>query len=450
MKYVIDHFLRIKKLVIYDSEIPVNRKEFITNQPFDCRNSVRTSNLVSIEHRLQRPMFFLVKQLKINDELLFDYSNTCELLNFFQNLESLELSALRLQSNGTLRLPALKILTLHFTCVNGNCNKLTLDTIKLQRLRFEFYDQMNLIILYPQQITHLRINDYHHIIRQMTNLEYLFIDRLDVVENDLLRCLPKIKEIHLDHAQQVYANIRKQAYLYAKQSTVYLRGIDFEPTDDAFKQLDHATSRSIIEQFSLKYDRLASTLPFVNYVEYEYLDTYFDTIPSGLLDRMVNLCTLFVDRITNVNKFLTFFNQCSRALRTLSAVELKNTNLDQTFYSSMPNVCTNLYFLTIKDEQSLVDDLNFDFLFKFQYLVRFSTNKHLTIDFVRRMINQLKHLTQIRFRGKDCKIHLFFYIKNSIELYIKNIIKNETSELTFTNFNDLFSYLEPYEMLRIN
>lgn len=434
---VIDHLLRIEKLVIYSSVIPVNYREFSTNRLFDCRHSVQTSKLERIERHLKAPIFSAIKQLKINDEFLHRYPNTCELLNHFKSLSSLEITAVRLQQAGTLTLPNLRILTVHLTCIDGNTNKLRLDTKKLERLRFEYFDrQMNLELLYPETISHCRVNEFHHTIKSMSSLEYLFVDswKEQVDDRLLLHNLPKIKEIHLGRCGQVFSSLKDQAKLYNRDVAVYLLGIQFETvTRELLDTFHFESNQRTIELLHANYDKLSPVIPNVNYVE--YLEENFKGVPTDLISRLVDLQSVFVERIGNMNEFLLFFKHC----KSLTLLQIKNSSLDQKFYSNLPNACPTLQFLTIKikENQKLLYSLNFDFLFKLKYLLTFTTNKQLSWNFVRRMVNDLKHAAWFRYGYLGNKVHLN---ANRYELVVKK--KKKNVEKSFTTLDDLFKFLK--------
>ena len=438
---VIDHLLRIETLVIYHSVIPVNYREFSTNRPFDCHHSLRTANLERIESHLKTPMFSAIRQLKINDELLHRYPNTCELLNHFKNLVSLEIAAVRLQQAGTLTLPNLRVLTLHFSCFDGNTNKLRLDTPKLERLRFEHFNgQMNLELLYPETIRYCRVNEFHSIIKSMTGLEYLFVDRWkEELDNRLLHSLPKIKEIHLGRCGQVFTGLKDQVKLYDRDVAVYLLGIRFYAvTPELLDTFSFESSQRTIELWRANFDRLAPAIAGVYYLEYQYLEENFKRVPSDLVGRLVDLQSVFVGPIANMNEFLAFFKQC----KSLTLLEIKNSSLDQNFYSNLPNACPTLQYLTIKikENQKLLYSLNFDFLFDLKYLLTFTTNKQLSWNFARRMVGDLKHATVFRYGYLSNKVHLNLYYANKYELVVKK--KKRQVEKSFTTLDDLFKFLK--------
>ena len=342
-RFTIDSLLRLEKLMIYSSVIPVNYLEFSTYRPFDCLHSVQTLKLETIENHLKVPMFSALKQLKINDEFLHNYPNTCELLNYFKNLTSLEIAAVRLRQAGTLSLPNLRILTVHFTCYDGNTNKLRLNTKRLERLRFEYYNnQMNLDLSNPETISHCWVNEFHPIIKSMTNLQCLLVNRWKAeIDHKLLHHFSRIQEIHLNRCGHVFSNLKNQAKLYGHDVTIYLLGIAFgEVTSELLDSLSFESSQRTVELLHAHYDKLSPVIPEIYYLEYNYLEENFKKIPDDLIGRLVSLQSVFVKRILDINEFLRFFKQC----KSLTALEIKNSTLDQAFYSNLSNACPTLQY----------------------------------------------------------------------------------------------------------
>lgn len=398
-KYIVDNYVKLNNLIIYMTRPPINRLEFYTYEPFQGVHSVKIWNFDDNYNDLFRQSLFSnLKKLMISCEIDNSIEIHCNLLNSFGNLKSLELDRINLAMNDTLRLSNLRILTIKYSSsMKDHKDKLTLDTIKLKRLRLEAGTHMNLEIVHPDKITYLRIEYYHNIVKSLTNLEVLICDKLERLDKDLFGSLKNLKEFHFDSELALFNEVKSQANLLDRNELkIYLKGIEFESIDG--QEFSEESSKQIINHFFVNSNRTADIIPFVKYLEYDHLEDKSEQVLVDLARKFVDLELILANRaITNKERFLNFLSH----LNPIRWLKLKNSLLDQNFYDHhLLQIFPNIEFLKIKEENELIDILNFSFLLKLEHLCIFKTNKNMPFDLCSEIFKNLKYIFMLKMTDK--------------------------------------------------
>lgn len=143
-----------------------------------------------------------VKCLIINTPLFYE---DAKVFNQFQQLEHLEFHSLIWEQvcPPQIILPNLKILRIESAAYNhGGC---TIDAPKLETVSCN-KGLDGIKFLHSKSVRHLEIGDIQSDLKKFVNVEVFSCFNLDSLIFDLLRQLPKLKEIHLvnDHYKDIY------------------------------------------------------------------------------------------------------------------------------------------------------------------------------------------------------------------------------------------------------
>jgi len=440
--YAIISTIKLRNLVIAEDEykFTLNRKWFGTDESrkmneIDTLHTILCPNLsssIQIESQLKSYLFSGIKQLFIHSNYLsFKSSDLGDCLNHFTKLETLEILNLELQSESRLCLPNLKVLNIS---VRGDL--FVLDTPKLETVKIQFLNCIdNIKFIYPQQIRHAEFQEKRKLLRKFSNLEYLYCKRFEAIEDNFLMNYPKLKQIHFDGNDQVFAKLKSQKERFHKKDLkIYFLGVHF----DNLPQYSSAYNHSDLYEKNVKLladnygkNKIANVLPFVERINYNIYEENFKELPKDLVRRFVNLEQVTVtNKVNDQQKFTNFLKVCSN----FSILKLNNSSLDSFFYTNrLPECCPSLTSLTIKDEN--VEELDFDFLFRLSYLINLITNKQLSIDFVYDLFTKLKHFEQIWFSHLNDKVRIVTNENRLLRLFI-----NE-KETQFYNIDEMFDFM---------
>lgn len=429
--------IKLRSLVIAEDEykFTLNRTWFGSDEGIDTLHTILCPNLsrsIQIESQLRRSLFSSVKQLYIHSNYLsFKSSDLGNCLNHFTRLERLEILNLEIQAESKLVLPNLRSLNI---IVRGDL--LILDTPCLEKLKIQFLNTIdNIKFLYPKRIKYAEFQENRKLLRQFTEIEQLYCKRFESIEDDFLLNHPQLKQVHFDGTDQVFAKLKAQKErLHRRDLKIYFLGIHFDHLPQYSSALNHSdlyekNVKLLAENYPKQ--KVAGVLPFVEQVNYNIYEENFKQLPKDLVRRFVNLEQVRVtNKVNDPRKFANFLTACSN----FSNLKLVNSALDSHFYSHLlPECCPSLTGLTIKDQH--VDELDFDFCFRLDYLITLITNKQLSIEFVYDLFTRLKHFEQIWFNHLEDKVRIVTREDRSLRLFI-----NE-KESQFNDVEEMFEFM---------
>lgn len=436
-KFIIDN-LKLRNLVIAEDEFKftLNRKWFATNEPIDTLHTIlcpsNPAESLKIESQLRKNLFSSIKQLYIHSNYLsFKSDDLGNCLNHFKRLEILEILNLEINSESKLILPNLKVLN---WSVRGDI--CVLDTPKLELVKIQFLNGMdNIEFLYPEKIKHAEFQEKRNILKKFVNLEHLAIKHLEFIEADFLQHHSKLKQIHFDSNDVVFFELKQQKErLKRKDLKIFFLGINFDELPQYSSAFNHSelyekNIKLLAEAYERK--RIANVLPFVEQINYNTFEDNFKQLPKDLIERFVNLELVKVTKkVEDLKKFQNFLKNTSN----FSSLKLNNSSLNAQFYSEqLPACCPSITNLTIKDEN--IEEIDFDFLFKLDYLISLITNKQLSIEFVYDLFTKLKHFEQIWFSHLEDKVRIVTNESKLLRLYI-----NE-KETQFHCLDEMFKFM---------
>ena len=310
---------------------------------------------------------------------------------------------------------------------------LNLDAPKLTKLKKITFG--NILLVHPESVLFYYGSVYSYDICKFINLEYLINDYLYFGE-DILNYLKKLKEIHFNSDSWTLENLRiqKRKYLLSKLKFYYL-----EVDSDVFNSIEdlnesirnranfgNIIDEETIEFYSEHHLNLSNPFYFLNTINYNQLsESNLDLI--GFISKLNNLKELKL----NDGHFIIdeFFN----LLKLIKYLKILNVtrSMNQDFYNQIPNYCSVIEKLIIKNKNEL--DLNF--IFNFKDIQHLETNQQLTIEFINKIYNRFKSLNSVNFyfRGREVNILI------STKVFT---LKIEEFRLTFHKLDDLFKYLD--------
>ena len=433
--FIIDS-LKLKNLVIAEDEykFTLNKNWYQSDEPIDTLHTILCPNLsrsIQIECQLRRNLFSSIKQLYIHSNYLsFKSGDLGCYINHFVRLEKLEIVNLEIQSSSKLILPNLKSLNIS---VRGDL--CILDTPKLEVIKIQFLNTIdNIKLLYPQRIKHAEFQEKRKLLKKFVNLEFLYCKHFESIEDNFLANYPKLQQIHFDGNDQVFAKIKQQKdRLHKNELKIYFLGVQYNELPQYSSAFNHSDLyEKNVKLIAKNYpkNKIASILPFVENINYNIYEDNFKQLPKDLLRRFVNLEQVKVtNKLADQLKFIQFLRTCSN----FSSLMLINSTLNLDFYAKLIECSPSLTGLTIKDDN--IEELDFQFLFKFNYLIKLVTNKQLSIEFVRELFSKLKHFEQIWFQHLDDKIRIVTSEKRMLRLFV-----NE-KETQFQTKDEMFNFM---------
>lgn len=430
---VINSYLRLKQLVVIRKAIvPSFRKWFGTSDSVDCRHVLTATNI----HLMESSIFSGLKQL-------FVYKTTVpiKLVNSLVRLERLELEYSFLETSKTensLKLPELRIAQLY-----ESCGGLVVCAPKL--LRFQ-NRASNLSFAHPESLETYDCLFYNKFVDSFVNLVYLLCAGLEGSAqqgtDDLLRKLPKLREVHTWSTVGL-ENLKKQkAALHRHDLSICFHGIRDEVNIDRLISTMNACRdlNQSIDAFSTYRSNLASIVPRIEVATYERLNSY--QLPVNFIRKFVNLSKLIVSQpVQDLNRLSEFLRECNR-FTSLRSINFRSALLSQEFVDQLPELVPNLTCLSL--------DLNVNSL-NCWFLLRFSgnfetvhTDQELDARLVCELVAKNRGLAGMKFMLKKKQ----FWLVPSLGYKLKNKSNFIRSDSLDELFDQLISIREPKSKCR--
>jgi len=332
-------------------------------------------------------------------------------LNQFKTLEYIEVYTSFSLTPQSINLKNLKVLKIKDPIIYS---PIKLDTPNL--IELEYYGSLDgILIKNPLSIARLTTYIFDDEVIRFKNLQYLNIQRYRPSDSDLLKRLPKLKEIFfhiqdLDDFNQIEYQPKIDELLKHRLESgrsdvkVYCDDIylvdgksyeDFELEDDnGYKYLCNWNNLT---------DRIPLPIERINYTDImrgieEHHNNQF---PADLFKRFFNLnyVELGYSYKLDADRFISFLSN----LHNIHSLYLNYAPYNQSFYDQLPIACPYLKHLVFeqfsgeryekneedakenenKDADMKKERLNFNFALQFKMLDRFGTNQEFTIDEIR-------------------------------------------------------------------
>ena len=251
-------------------------------------------------------------------------------------------------------------------------------------------------LTHPEQIRHVRTSsgcfeDNIEFLKQFKCVRELDcrMDDLSGIPN-LIELITDYKELQILSIQAINRSYKKAEIEQLKEQLittwpnleVYLNGLHIKLFDKlkCFHQ-DSVLGSNL--DFYLQQHRSTSKLLRQFYsLDYDHWESFEPRIPSGFLQKLVNLSIIKVNgRVNNPNCLANLLCKCN----LITMLNLTNSLLGQTFYSNLGHYAPYLTSLEIQDDLALVESLNFNFLFEFSDLCFFKVNRALDLNLAYRL-----------------------------------------------------------------
>ena len=407
--------VRIEELIICPTTYDPKTLWFYTNKSIDYRGSVKfetfckhSLNLFRLTRSTQTffsPLSRLLSTLKYihfgsfdnSDRLDFNFS----LLNPFTRLEQLDVGCQIVGDHQVLSPPNLRIIKFEFLDRSSFLFKTPkLEVLSLPNLKSTSFHQ-------PETLRHLVIGIYGKAIKSFINLEVLVLDSISTLDRNVLAVFRKLKQLYL---YPELLGLRGGAYAQFKDKINYIfnQKIILKRNDFAiywlnvrlenlakFEEYDFNQSNELQFQIS-NYDLLNGDLARFHEIDYTVLMNSINQIPDDFFSKFIQIESVRVaSKINDPNQFLVFLKN----LQYLYSLDLMNTSLGSSFYNNLPAILDcQLSDLLIHETDNL--KLNFKFILKLKFLVRFRTNQQFTnsFDLATKCFPILKYLWLFEFK----------------------------------------------------
>ena len=432
--------LKLSSLVISDHSF--RRRYFHSNKPVDYGHRVMIYTFRPFQPILSEPIFTNLKSLFI------DFSRVCieiensESINQFKRLERLELDGLTLRNLEcfTISLPFLRTLSIQnldsYTGSNHPDCRITINSPSLANLRIAIRKGYKIGFTFARSVRFLEIFEWQDFVCDLTELEYLYCNRIKGVTNEKYSKLEKLKELHMDAQENVFVNLVKQRErLQRMHPKIFVLGVDFEHGSPiGFHWPDHNEAHLDEEWMAAFYwqnrHKIANVLPFINVIDYGLLEKHFgNAISAHFGGKFTDLYQLRVTKVNHKSQFINFLNDCRLRNLYLDAA----AELDQSFYNdTLPTLCPTLECLVICSHPGP----NYDFLFKFKSLVLITVSCELPAEFVKSVVQHFTELEMFAFTYQSQFTQVCICSKNKNVLYL-----GDDSPIEFKELDELFEYL---------
>lgn len=321
-------------------------------------------------------------------------------LNNFQQLETLYINlrhAVMLNSESK-EMPRIKLNELKNLCVDQNLGfpiGLSFDCPKLR-----FISALTLItleIVNPKTITQVETLPQDKELPRLErfiNLEY-FHSNTGCYREQHIKALitqsPNLKFLRVPQPKTKNELIELRQFLKKRRRPidVYVGGLPIDHwIPQCWDNLDLLKFYFDNNQFL----KISTDIHSVNYENWQKLEAGRE-LPATFQSRLVNLSEVEVTKkIVNVDHFVKFIVNC----KMLQSLTLNNSSLEKEFYSNLPNYLHYLSSLSISDDEDLLAQIEFSFLFKLRDLFDFEINHPLNLSFIRELVLKNTKLKYIK------------------------------------------------------
>ena len=426
-KNIVDS-IKVNDLMICDSHDCLVNSWFISNEPISLKNSLWNLKF-STSFQLPSRFYGSVRRLKLNIYNL-DSSNL-KWLHKFNQLEQLEINCINHLGNLLISLPCLN--TLYIGLISENWSSktefLVFNTPKLQFAYFGYHvlNVVRLIHFDCLQYLELKGDGGYSDLNQFKNLKIVHCNQIMTISLNLMKSfigLPKLVELHFDSLgvprsikltkklrilfNYFSEQIKKRRKLNLK---LYFRGVLIK--DD--REFDDYKFGEDIWSIHMKhYDSLADCYPWYEEMYFRYLIGSTGEIPINFTQKYPNIRIVYVDKDVEQDKLIWFLRGC----RNLVDLTIE-TSITQQFYDQLPDCNCGLRCLTVNHYSG---EINFDFLYKLEFLVSFVSVSPLSMEIALDLMTKLKYCKWLKFgseRFREKQVYIEKAGKNDFKIEMR-------------------------------
>lgn len=397
-----------KSLVIAKNRLYTNFKWFDDHKLVDFKNLILYRKKFIQSNLFTNRYFIKLKKLHFHyDGYGLDKSVKLNNLNFLNNFKQLETMALVLINvNFFIVLESLlNLKSVHFDL--DHKSSLICFSPKLEFLMGNNFD--NLHFKYVEQLKHLQTNkdtihNFESLKKFTSYLQYLKVtlngaNNIDLLI-DLINEMKKLKEICIKNHSKKQLDLSKLKICTEKRLIkVFVNGILIDHFDKISSNKDcYLLDEDKLQVYLANYQSIHQNLYFITTINYNSFESFSNCIPNDFQTRLVNLIRIIVNcNVTKKDYFIKFLIYCER----IQKLELVQSSLEPNFYLNLNYYLPFLYHLIIQDNEKIIDQIDFNFLFKLKHLSTFKINYHLDLNLVQELFIQKKVFIQIEFLFDD-------------------------------------------------
>ena len=429
-KNIVDS-IKVNDLMISDSADSILNSWFITNEPISLKNRLWNSNL-STSFQLPSRFYESVRRLKLNN--LID-STSLRWVEKFDQLEQLEIYCILSIENVLISLPCLN--KLYISSISDESSSrtefLVFNAPKLQFAYFGYkvFDAVRLIHFDCLEHLEFKNGGGYSDLNHFKNLKIVHCHLVMDISLDLMKSLirlPKLAELHCNALGITYPDyygnpndseverLRILFNYFSKQIKVlrilnlklYFEGVLIK----SGKEFDDCNFGQRTLSLHMKnYDSLADCIPWFQEMDISELFESTSEFPININQKYPNITSVRVDGTVEEEKLIWFLRGC----RNLTELIIYKQSLTQQFYDQLVDWHCGLETLSIGCNA----EINFDFLYKLEFLFRFSTDCSLSMDLALDLMPKLKHCVSLEFgfKGKQ-EVRIEKVGKNDFKIYI--------------------------------
>lgn len=438
--------VRVPEVIISNKIENIRGRWFHTDRPFNYKDAITMSTFNAVRSKFQLEKF--LKRLHFDGWHSYDsYEYYKQLkLNRFTQLEELKINSniprsvnLTLEGNA-IRLPNLKILDIvdydFSRYADDYDQKIVLATPQLKALKSDSLKYISLA--HPDTITYLELDFYHSaaaIAPSFTNVQYLKIVRevpqSHTILSDYLRlrtfvCNQLWGAVSPTRRLPLIRGIFDQKRIFKRpELRIYYHSVELV---DATKIDEFESAKSILRFQMQNYDNdtLCDNICFDTDDAFDYTELMElvngRSLSNDFFVKFRNIRAVKVSGVVEQEHLLQFLNR----LENLTALQLIDADLDQSFFDALPEECSQLAQLHMRNSTIA----SYDFLFKLKLLERFSIehNSSEFFDFSLRLFKELKYFWEFCIVRDDENIRMArglneYYFSRSVDSDITRIKK---------------------------
>lgn len=386
-KIVIENNVKLKTIVLNEDRTdPFVLQLHQSNQIVDYKNVLVVHSIGYIERRTSLAAVWT----NIRKLIIFN----CDLdLNRFESLEHLEthfskvIDLKRAPQTLTISLKRLRVLVLLLEL--SVCTSYILDTPELHSLRTTNIEHFEMP--HRSGLINLECNVYNDCIKRFRNLRNLTVNRIDLYDGKMLKSLPKLEEFQVNSIDKgdLNALLKEKEDLNRPQLKITVKGIHIVSKEYPAVLLNNdfeIFSSSNQQLFMENYESLSDNLHFITDF---FVDFDITVLPPAIYSRLTNLRSIVVHHPVEDEISWTYLLKASRLMHTIRIFN----PIEQYFVDLIGLYCPNLNTLSI--QKANIDNL--EFVRAFQNLERFTTDREITIDEFRLLIQVLKSNRFLKF-----------------------------------------------------
>ena len=442
-KAIVDS-IKVKDLMICDSDWALPYSWFITNEPISFNNILLNSEL-STSLQLPSRFYESVRRLKLYSECV----DTIHLkwVEKFDELRQLEINWINELENLLISLPNLNKLYINYLNI-PNAKKsgtefLVFNAPKLQFAHFGTDISRAVRLIHFDCLEYLEFEDDggYSDLNHFRNLKIVHCNSVTKISFNLMRSLirlPKLAELHinsLDLTPDCYAppsekqinRLRTRFDYYSNKIKaskklnfkLYFQGVLVEG-DQAFDEYDFDQSPLSLQMEH--YDSLADCIQWYKKIDFEELvESTGCEIPINFTQKYPNIKYVYVGENVEEDKLIWFLRGC----RNLVNLEIE-TSLTQQFYDQLADWNCGLRELVIRHHNA---EINFEFLFKLEFLFRFVTTCPLSMEIALDLMSRVKYCKIIEYSFRSDRVMIRKIGKNDFKIEVGSKYKATYQQL---------------------